>query len=133
LALAFGLQWRSPEEYKDLPLNEKIDIFSLGNNVFSILTGLVPFYGARGPRAAKKNVLDGVAPYVDPRWSSRSFAERKLSELIHLCQAYDPDDRIDAGAAVQFLRDAVRENDLYHKHEDGQVRANRRVQDTSPG
>jgi serine/threonine protein kinase len=119
-------QWRSPEEYKDLPLDEKIDIFSLGNNVFSILTGLVPFYDLRGSNAAKQSVVDGVSPRVDPRWSNRSFAEGKLVELIGRCQAYKPEDRIDAGAAVQFLRDAVRENDLRHSHEDGLVPAGRR-------
>ena len=37
------LQWRSPEEYKDEALNEKIDVWSLGNNMYSILTGFVPF------------------------------------------------------------------------------------------
>jgi serine/threonine protein kinase len=37
-------QWRSAEEYKDEPLNEKVDIFSLGNNFYSLLVGLFPFY-----------------------------------------------------------------------------------------
>ncbi|KAL3935701.1 MAG: hypothetical protein SGBAC_008829 [Bacillariaceae sp.] len=35
--------WRSPEEYKDEPLNEKIDVWSLGNNMYTLLTGLDPF------------------------------------------------------------------------------------------
>jgi serine/threonine protein kinase len=37
-------QWRSPEEYFDEPLTEQIDVFSLGNNMYSLLTGLWPFY-----------------------------------------------------------------------------------------
>jgi serine/threonine protein kinase len=28
----------------DGPLNEKIDVWSLGNNMYSLLTGLTPFY-----------------------------------------------------------------------------------------
>lgn len=32
--------WRSAEEYYDQGLNEKVDIFSLGNNYFGILTGI---------------------------------------------------------------------------------------------
>ena len=30
-------QWRAPEEYYDKPLNEQIDIWSLGNNVSGVL------------------------------------------------------------------------------------------------
>ena len=37
-------QWRAPEEYKDAPLTEKIDVWSLGNNLYSLLTGLDPLY-----------------------------------------------------------------------------------------
>lgn len=33
------LQWRAPEEYADKPLNEKIDVWSLGNNMYTVLTG----------------------------------------------------------------------------------------------
>ncbi|KAL3943377.1 MAG: hypothetical protein SGBAC_002543 [Bacillariaceae sp.] len=35
--------WRAAEEYKDKALSEKVDVFSLGNNFFSILTGVDPF------------------------------------------------------------------------------------------
>jgi serine/threonine protein kinase len=36
--------WRSAEEYYDKALDEKVDIFSLGNNFYGILTGMQPFY-----------------------------------------------------------------------------------------
>jgi serine/threonine protein kinase len=111
-------QWRSPEEYQDLPLDEKIDVFSLGNNLFSILTGLSPFYSASGFQEVQRLVAQGMKPYLDPRWKERSFAERTIVELIHRCHAYDPKDRIDVGAAVKFLRDAIRTNKLHHSHED---------------
>jgi serine/threonine protein kinase len=29
--------WRAPEEYADRPLNEKIDVWSLGNNFVSLI------------------------------------------------------------------------------------------------
>ena len=32
----------------NVPLNEKIDIWSLGNNMYSILTGMDPFYDDMG-------------------------------------------------------------------------------------
>jgi serine/threonine protein kinase len=31
--------WRSPEEYDNKPLDEKIDVWSVGNNMYAILTG----------------------------------------------------------------------------------------------
>jgi serine/threonine protein kinase len=37
-------QYRSPEEYWDKPLDEKIDVWSFGNNLFALLTGRYPFY-----------------------------------------------------------------------------------------
>lgn len=37
-------QYRSPEEMRDDPLDEKIDIYSFGNNIYGILTGLWVFY-----------------------------------------------------------------------------------------
>jgi serine/threonine protein kinase len=40
----YCLQWRSPEEYQDGPLTEKIDVWSLGCNMYAILTGLNPLY-----------------------------------------------------------------------------------------
>ena len=44
ISFALLRKWRSPEEYFDKPVTEQIDIFSLANNFYSILTGLYPFY-----------------------------------------------------------------------------------------
>merc|ERR1712113_1075110 len=41
---AGGGDWRAPEEYEDGYLNEKIDVWSYGNNVYAILTGLYVFH-----------------------------------------------------------------------------------------
>ena len=37
-------QWRSAEEYFDRGLNEKVDVYSLGNNMFGVLLGVAPFW-----------------------------------------------------------------------------------------
>ena len=42
--LLISTQYRAPEEMADWPLNEKIDVFSMGNNIYGLLTGLWPFY-----------------------------------------------------------------------------------------
>jgi serine/threonine protein kinase len=104
------LQWRAPEEYLDLPLNEKIDIWSLGNNMYSLLTGLYPLYHETDTHKVQKLLIKGRIGYIDPRYKERSFAEAKLAEIIPLCWKYDPDERISIFELVTRLRRAVAEN-----------------------
>jgi serine/threonine protein kinase len=35
--------FRAPEEYVNMPINEKVDVWSFGNIVYALLTGLWPF------------------------------------------------------------------------------------------
>jgi len=93
-----------------MPLDEKIDIWSLGCNMYSILTGLPPFYDLKGTRDVKKAVQAGEKAFIDPRYRTRSYAEGKIASAIDLCWKYDPDERIDIGSLVKMLREAVEEN-----------------------
>ena len=104
-------QWRAPEEYKDDPLNEKIDVWSLGNNMFGLLTGLSPFYYIKDDNIIKKKIKDGEIGFIDPRYQNRSFTEGELANIIKLCWTYNPDDRIDIFQLAQLLRAANEEND----------------------
>ena len=38
------IQYRAPEEFDATYLDEKIDVFSFGNNIYGLLTGLWVFY-----------------------------------------------------------------------------------------
>ena len=58
----------------------------------------------------QKKLIDGKTAYVDSRYRERSFAEKKLIELMEKCWIYDPDERISMFEAVEFLRKAVKEN-----------------------
>jgi hypothetical protein len=51
-----------------------------------------------------------MKPYIDPRFLERSFAEKKLAEIMVLCWEYDPVKRPDINTLVQVLREAVEEN-----------------------
>lgn len=102
--------WRSPEEYYDKPLDEKIDIYSLGNNFYALLTGMGPFYEEAHSDGVIKKVKAGMKPYIDQRFLERSFAEKKLAEIMVLCWEYDPVKRPDINTLVQVLREAVEEN-----------------------
>lgn len=102
----FG-NYRAPEEWADRPLNEKIDVYSFGNNLYGLLTGLEPFYDVDDDGIVHERMINGTTAYVDPRYANRSVAERKLVELIERCWIYDVDERISIFDAVEFLRDAV--------------------------
>ena len=104
-------QWRAPEEYKDDPLNEKIDVWSLGNNLYTLLTGLSPFYFIYDTPKIRKKIVNREIGFIDPRYQNRSFAEGKLVSAIKLCWAYEPDKRIDIFQLAQILRTANTEND----------------------
>jgi serine/threonine protein kinase len=95
----------------DEPLNEKIDVWSLGVNVYALLTGLRPFYDADDTETVQAKIIDGETPPIDPRYRGRSYAEGKLVEIIELCWEYDPDKRIDMFQVANFLREAVTENE----------------------
>ena len=105
-----SLQWRAPEEYADGPLNEKIDVWSLANILYVLLTGLPPFYTENDTDVVKKVVRRGRTAFIDPQFRDRSFGERKLAEIIPLCWEFDPDKRIDVFGVVKLLRKAIEEN-----------------------
>jgi serine/threonine protein kinase len=57
------IQFRSPEEYAYEPQTEKVDVFSLGNIYYGILTGLWPFY--KEPlKQAQQKIMNGVTPPI---------------------------------------------------------------------
>ena len=40
----YGGTYRSPEEFRCMDSNEGMDTYSMGNNIYILLTGLWPFY-----------------------------------------------------------------------------------------
>ncbi|CAJ1969152.1 unnamed protein product [Cylindrotheca closterium] len=101
--------WRSPEEYKDEHINEKIDVWSLGNNFYSLLSGMYVFPWME-VKETKKAIKAGNITYIDPRFSERSKEEARLVEVIKQCFIYDADERPSIFKVVELLKDAVSES-----------------------
>lgn len=99
--------YRAPEEFADKPLNEKIDVYSFGNNIYALLTGLWVYYENEDDGVVHEKSIAGELPFVDERYYNRSYAERKLVEIMLRCWVYDPDKRVDIFEVVEFLREAV--------------------------
>jgi len=105
--------WRSPEEYYDNNLNEQVDVYSLGNNLYSILTGLWVFYDADNYANIAQRIQQGETAYINPVYldphTSPSRAEHHLATIITHCHEYNPQDRPSIFEVVDFLRKAVEE------------------------
>lgn len=92
--------FRSPEEYDQQPLTEKLDIYSLGNVLFEILAdGARPFHN-EGSGRIKEKVRHGQLPEIPPEILRDNQA---LATLVHLCLTHDPNHRIAAQDLVQEL------------------------------
>lgn len=102
----FG-NYRAPEEFAAINLDEQIDTFSFCNNIYALITGLWNFYDTDDDKVVHEKVIARELAYVDPRWKDRSYEERKLVELLPKCWAYDPDERISIFDAVKYLRQAI--------------------------
>lgn len=102
--------WRSPEEYQNLPLTEQIDVWSLGNNMYTLLTGLYPLYDEESSSVSSKRIIKGEIAFIDPRYHEKSPSEAILTEVILKCFAYQPQDRPTIFDLVKSLRIAVKEN-----------------------
>jgi serine/threonine protein kinase len=101
-------QWRSPEEYYDWKLNEKVDVYAVANNMYSVLTGLWVFYDEHDDDKVKRRIKNGETAYIDPRYKE-GLAEAKIAEIIERCHAFKPDDRPSIFEVVDFLRKALTE------------------------
>jgi hypothetical protein len=67
-----------------------------------------PFYNITEQEVPMK-VKHHYTPFIDPRYQERSLAEAKLTEIIPLCWAYDPSQRIDIFQLADLLRAALQE------------------------
>jgi serine/threonine protein kinase len=98
------LQWRSPEEAKNLDnMSEQTDIYTIGTMFWVILTGRWISDDDVNKPAEKGHKL-----YIDEiYYKSRSFEEAKLAEIIDRCQEPKPEDRPSIFEIVQELRETL--------------------------
>jgi len=88
-----GGDWRAPEEYVDEALNEKIDVWSYGNNVYSLLTGMWVYYWEEDYKKIKEIISKGEKTPIHPEFRSRGFIEDKLADIIEKCWTVKPNER----------------------------------------
>jgi len=105
-----GGNYRSPEEYADQPLNQQIDVFSLGHIFYSILTGLWVYFDHFETSPVQEKTLNGELPFIDPRYLTKSFAERELIIVMQKCWIYNSDERATIFEVVRDLKRAIHQD-----------------------
>ena len=102
-----GGDYRSPEEYKDDWLDQSIDVWSFGNNVYGLITGLWPMYNIAKVKEKQKALMKGEIAYLDPRYKGKNFIQDRLIDIMYRCWIFKVEDRADIFEAVVFLRETL--------------------------
>ena len=96
-------KFRSPEEYLYLGESEKIDIYSMGNVFYSLLTGKWPFED-RKTKEAQKLIKKNERPPIDQEIrDSDDPLDVALLKALERCWEQDPIERASAREIEQFL------------------------------
>lgn len=101
--------YRAPEEFAAQNLDQKIDVWSFGNNVYGLLTGLWVFYDTEDDAIVHERVKGGETAFVDDRYRTKSFITKSLVEVMEKCWALKPEDRIEIFDVVRLLREIQEE------------------------
>ena len=78
--------WRSPEEYEYKLETEKIDVFSLGNVLYFLLTGFYPWNDYSVAKDVYQEIIDGKRPSIpDEIVASHHPFDRYMIDAIEMC------------------------------------------------
>jgi len=99
---------RAPEENVDAGLSEQLDVFSLGNVFYSVLTGASVWEGY-GLAEATRNIIEGETMPIDTLFYE-TFSSEVLAQAIELCWTYDAEERPTIFEIVRFLEQAIESN-----------------------
>lgn len=108
VSVAFGIQWRAPEEYSYKPETEKIDVWSLGNVLYYLLTRREPF-DKYNDDEIPVHVMEGNVPDIKDATilnSTHPF-DMTLLKVVKMCWEYDPEKRPSSRQVASILQEAL--------------------------
>lgn len=100
---------RSPEEYEGEHLDEKLDIYSLANVYFEILTGTTP-WRTKTADETQRLVKQGVLPFIRPEFRQPGTPDAFLAELTKKSYSLAPKDRPSAAQLVNAIERYLNES-----------------------
>ena len=97
-------QFRSPEEYEYTDQTEKVDIFQLGNVLYSLLTGKYPFEDMQDSKKVEAKVKAGKRPYIPRSYrNSTDPFDQALLKVIEMSWVHEPKERASAREMQTFI------------------------------
>lgn len=100
-------KFRAPEEYAYEVETEKIDVYSMGNVFYAILSGMMPFEGVKQEKA-KKQVMEGKRPKMPSEVKeSDDIAIQAILAATKKCWEQDPKDRAPASEIRDELKSVM--------------------------
>lgn len=100
-------KFRAPEEYAYEVETEKIDVYSMGNVFYAILSGLMPFEGIKAEKA-NKQVMEGKRPKIPSEVKeSEDIAIQAILAATKKCWIQDPKERPPASEIRDELKSVM--------------------------
>jgi serine/threonine protein kinase len=101
---AWGGMYRAPEEFRGDYIDEQIDVYALGNNLYTLLTGLWPFYEDKPYGVVQKKIHAKQRPFIDDRYRQGHFIEQRFIHLMEQCWEHRAEDRPSVFQVLAALR-----------------------------
>eukprot|EP00529_Nitzschia_sp_RCC80_P011403 CAMPEP_0113502832 /NCGR_PEP_ID=MMETSP0014_2-20120614/33800_1 /TAXON_ID=2857 /ORGANISM="Nitzschia sp." /LENGTH=632 /DNA_ID=CAMNT_0000397717 /DNA_START=251 /DNA_END=2149 /DNA_ORIENTATION=+ /assembly_acc=CAM_ASM_000159 len=95
--------FRSPEEYNYEPETEKIDVYSMGNIIYEVLTNLGPFEEFETKIARKMVKAGHKPPFPDSILNSTDPFDKAMIHSIEMCWVRDPKKRASAREVQRYI------------------------------
>ena len=102
--------FRSPEEYSKARLDEKVDVYALGNTIYTILTGHWPFEGVRNNVVHNKVRSGERSPLPEAIMKSDNKYTQGLIEAMKMSQRQVPSERASAREVETFLKHILQQS-----------------------
>lgn len=101
----------APEKVNELPLDESLDMWHVGEVLYTVQTGLLPFYeelenviATEKYETKKKELIMSSRPYFDPVYKEQGIIESRLMEIVERCLEMDPNKRANIFDVLEHLR-----------------------------
>ena len=100
--------FRSPEEYMYIEETEKIDVYSMGNIFYVLVTDQLPFQDDEMTIAQRK-IMNGERPHVPSKFrNSKEPGYKVLISLMKLCWNQNPRERPSARVVADMIENELR-------------------------
>lgn len=105
-----------PEGFGDAAVDETLDMWHVGSVLYTVLTGLLPYYDDIAEitdpgeyDGTMRTLVQEKLPYLDQRYKYRnSIIESRMLEIIERCLVADPSERASIFDVLQHLRETER-------------------------